>query len=56
MRWLVAHIKQDEGVNELLTLPCSVSHLSELPALIQQQGELFDTSVLKKTERSIKPN
>lgn len=42
---------KDKGVYKLITLPCGVSDLSELPALIQEQSELLYTSVLKKTER-----
>lgn len=39
---------KDKGENKLITLPCGVSDLSELPALVQEQSELFDTSVLKE--------
>lgn len=41
---------KDKGVNKVITLPCGVSNLSELPALIKEQSELFNTSVLQKRE------
>lgn len=55
---MYANIKQmmevkDKGVNKLITLPCGMSDLSELPALIQEQSELFNTTVLKKTEKGL---
>lgn len=37
---------KDKGVNKLITLPCDVSDLSELFALIQEQSEFFYTPVL----------
>lgn len=41
---------KDKGAKELITSPDCVSDLSELLALIQEQSELFNSSVLKKTE------
>lgn len=38
---------KDNGVNKLITLPCGVRDLSELPALIQEQSELFNALVLE---------
>lgn len=42
---------KDRGLNKLITLSCGVGDLSELPALVQEQSEFFNTSVLKKTKK-----
>lgn len=43
--------RKEKVASKLITLPCVGSDLSELPALVQEQSELFNTSILKKPER-----
>lgn len=43
--------KEGEKGLKVITLPCSMSDLPELPALVQEQSELFNPSVLRKTQK-----
>lgn len=43
--------RKDKVASKLITLPCVGGDLSELPALDQEQSELFNTLILKKPER-----